>query len=92
MKPSYTFMKSPCDAKVTSFSNTLPFTCTFSEDRRLLRDFRGKYKLPVVYSVEDARKQAVCPSPEGGKPLIGTVGYYTTTFGCYLAAYAIENL
>ena len=60
--------------------------------RRLLRDFRGKYKLPVVYSTEDARKQAVCPSPEGGKPLIGTVSYYTTTFGCYLAAYTIENL
>ena len=60
--------------------------------RRLLRDCRGKYKLPVVYSVEDARKQAVRPSPDGGKPLIGTVAYYTTTFGCYLAAYVIENL
>ena len=60
--------------------------------RRLLREWRGKYKLPVVYSVEDARKQAVCPSPEGGKPLIGTVSYYTTTFGCYLASHVIENL
>ncbi len=60
--------------------------------RRLLREWRGIYKLPVVYSTEDARKQAVCPSPEGGKPLIGTVSYYTTTFGCYLAAYVIENL
>lgn len=60
--------------------------------RRLLREWRGKYKLPVVYSIEDARKQAVHPSPEGGKPLIGTVSYYTTTFGCYLAAYVIENL
>ena len=60
--------------------------------RRLLREWRGKYKLPVVYSTEDARKQAVCPSPEGGKPLIGTVSYYTTTFGCYLASHVIENL
>ncbi len=60
--------------------------------RRLLRDMRGRYKLPVVYSVEDARKHAVCPSPGGGKPHIGTVGYYTTTFGCYMAAYVIENL
>ena len=60
--------------------------------RRLLREWRGKYKLPVVYSIEDARKQAVCPSPEGGKPLIGTVSYYTTTFGCYLASHVIENL
>ncbi|MBQ5663721.1 MAG: tRNA threonylcarbamoyladenosine dehydratase [Bacteroidaceae bacterium] len=60
--------------------------------RRLLRDFRGKYKLPVVYSTEDARKQAISPSPDGGKPIIGTMSYYTTTFGCYLAAYVIENL
>ncbi|MBR7135472.1 MAG: tRNA threonylcarbamoyladenosine dehydratase [Bacteroidaceae bacterium] len=60
--------------------------------RRLLRDMRGRYKLPVVYSVEDARKHAVAPSPGDGKPLIGTVSYYTTTFGCYLAAYVIENI
>ena len=60
--------------------------------RRLLRDMRGRYNLPVVYSVEDARKKAVRPSPDGGKPVIGTISYYTTTFGCYLAAYVIENL
>ena len=60
--------------------------------RRLLRDYRSRYKLPVVYSVEDARKSAVVPSPDGGKPLIGTVSYYTTTFGCHLAAYVIENI
>ncbi|MBR5150809.1 MAG: tRNA threonylcarbamoyladenosine dehydratase [Bacteroidaceae bacterium] len=57
--------------------------------RRLLRDYRGKYRLPVVYSMEDARKDALAPSPGGGKPIIGTVSYYTTTFGCYLAAYVI---
>ena len=60
--------------------------------RRLLRDYRGKYRLPVVYSMEDARKDALAPSPVGGKPIIGTVSYYTTTFGCYLAAYVIENI
>ncbi len=60
--------------------------------RRLLREYRGRYKLPVIYSVEDARKEAVAPSPDGGKPLIGTVSYYTTVFGCYLAEYVIENL
>ena len=60
--------------------------------RRLLRDYRGKYRLPVVYSMEDARKGAIAPAPGGGKPIIGTVSYYTTTFGCYLAAYVIENI
>lgn len=60
--------------------------------RRLLRDYRGHYKLPVVFSVENVRKHAVSPSPNGGKPLIGTVGYYTTVFGCYLAEHVIENL
>jgi tRNA A37 threonylcarbamoyladenosine dehydratase len=60
--------------------------------RRLLRDYRGRYRLPVVYSMEDARKGAIAPAPGGGKPIIGTVSYYTTTFGCYLAAYVIENI
>ena len=60
--------------------------------RRLLRDYRGRYKLPVVYSVEDARKSAVAPAPGGGKPIIGTVSYYTAAFGCHLAAYVIENI
>lgn len=60
--------------------------------RRLLRDYRGRYKLPVVFSVEDADKSAVVPSVEGGKPLIGTVGYFTTTFGCFLAEYVIKKI
>lgn len=60
--------------------------------RRLLREYRGRYKLPVIYSMEDARKEAIAPSPGGGKPIIGTVSYYTTVFGCYLAEYVIENI
>ena len=60
--------------------------------RRLLREDRGRYKLPVVFSMEDARKDAIAPAPGGGKPIIGTVSYYTTVFGCYLAEYVIENL
>ena len=60
--------------------------------RRLLREHRGRYKLPVVYSVEDARREALAPAPGGGKPIIGTVSYYTATFGCYLAQYVVEHL
>jgi tRNA A37 threonylcarbamoyladenosine dehydratase len=60
--------------------------------RRLLREYRGRYKLPVIYSMEDARKEAIAPSPGGGKPIIGTVSYYTTVFGCYLAEYVIDNI
>ena len=60
--------------------------------RRLLREYRGHYKLPVVYSVEDACREALAPSPSGGKPIIGTVSYYTATFGCYLAQYVVEHL
>ncbi|MBQ7361323.1 MAG: tRNA threonylcarbamoyladenosine dehydratase [Bacteroidaceae bacterium] len=60
--------------------------------RRLLREYRGHYKLPVVYSVEDACREALAPSPSGGKPIIGTISYYTATFGCYLAQYVVEHL
>lgn len=60
--------------------------------RRLLREYRGHYKLPVVYSVEDACREALAPSPSGGKPIIGTVSYYTAAFGCYLAQYVVEHL
>ena len=60
--------------------------------RRLLREYRGHYKLPVVYSVEDVCREALAPSPSGGKPIIGTVSYYTATFGCYLAQYVVEHL
>ena len=60
--------------------------------RRLLREYRGRYKLPVIYSMEDARKEAIAPAPGGGKPIIGTVSYYTAAFGCHLAAYVIENI
>lgn len=60
--------------------------------RRLLREYRGHYKLPVVYSVEDVCREALAPSPSGGKPIIGTISYYTATFGCYLAQYVVEHL
>ena len=60
--------------------------------RRLLREWRGKYKLPVVFSAEEANKAAVAPNPAGGKPIIGSLGYYTAVFGCYLTEYVIRNI
>lgn len=67
--------------------------CTLAKNlRRLLRDCRGVYKLPVVYSCEPPRAEAVKPNPQGGKPLIGSLGYFTATFGCYLAEYVIKEI
>ncbi len=67
--------------------------CTLAKNmRRLLRAYRGQYKLPVVFSVEEPRSYALQPSPAGGKPIIGSLGYFTATFGCYLAEYVIKEI
>lgn len=67
--------------------------CTLAKNlRRLLRDYRGKQHLPVVFSMEEPNKNAIRPNPEGGKPIIGSIGYFTATFGCYLTEYTIENI
>ncbi len=66
--------------------------CTLAKNlRRLLRDERGK-KLPVIYSMEQPNKNAIKPNPQGGKPIIGSLGYFTATFGCYMTEYVIKNI
>ena len=67
--------------------------CTLAKNvRRQLRDARGKFKLPVVYSAEEPRRDAILPNPAGGKPIIGSLGYFTATFGCYIAEYVIKEI
>lgn len=67
--------------------------CTLAKNvRRLLRDARGKHKLPVIYSMEEPRKSAICPNPDGGKPIIGSLAYFTAAFGCHIAEYVIKEI
>lgn len=67
--------------------------CTLAKNlRRALRQWRGTYKLAVVFSSEEPDKSAITPNPMGGKPIIGSLGYYTATFGCYLTEYVIRNI
>ena len=67
--------------------------CTLAKNvRRLLRDARGKHKLPVIFSTEEPRRDAIRPNPQGGKPIIGSLAYFTATFGCYIAEYVIKNI
>ena len=67
--------------------------CTLAKNvRRMLRDERGRRKLPVIYSCEEPRRSAICPNPAGGKPIIGSLGYFTATFGCYIAEYVIKEI
>lgn len=67
--------------------------CTLAKNvRRLLRDARGKHRLPVVYSMEEPRKDAIRPNPTGGKPIIGSLAYFTATFGCHIAEYVIKKI
>lgn len=67
--------------------------CTLAKNlRRELREWRGRYRLPVVFSMEQPDGRAIKPNPEGGKPVIGSIGYLTATFGCYLTEYVIRNI
>lgn len=67
--------------------------CTLAKNmRQRLRAFRGQYKLPVVFSIEEPRASAVQPNPSGGKPIIGSLGYFTAAFGCHLAEYVIKEI
>ena len=67
--------------------------CTLAKNlRRLLRDERGKHRLPVIFSMEEPARTAIKPNPEGGKPIIGSLGYFTATFGCYMTEYVIKNI
>ena len=67
--------------------------CTLAKNvRRMLRDERGRHKLPVIYSNEEPRRSAISPNPAGGKPIIGSLGYFTATFGCYIAEYVIKEI
>lgn len=80
-----------CDIKVGDLWKSEH--CTLAKNvRRALRDYRGRYKLPVVYSAEPPRTDAIKPNPAGGKPIIGSLGYFTAVFGCYLAEYVIKNI
>ncbi len=67
--------------------------CTLAKNlRRELREWRGKYHLPVIFSMEQPDSNAIKPNPQGGKPIIGSIGYFTATFGCYLTEYIIRNI
>lgn len=67
--------------------------CTLAKNlRRMLREWRGQYKLPVVFSKQQPDAAAIRQNPDGGKPVIGSAGYVTATFGCYLAEYVINNI
>ena len=67
--------------------------CTLAKNvRRLLREERGRYNLPVIYSTEQPFKDAIRPNPKGGKPIIGSLGYFTAAFGCHITEYVIKEI
>ena len=71
--------------------------CNLSKNiRRHLQDMRMVHGLPVVYSNEETDHNALLrplsEEKENRKCTIGTVSYFTATFGCYIAEYVIKNL
>lgn len=62
--------------------------------RKRLQQMGVKRKLPVVFSTEQADRQAILLTDEeqNKKSTCGTVSYMPAVFGCYLAEYVIKNL
>ena len=59
----------------------------------LRRDGFGRYKVPVVFSDEPVRREAILKveGERNKKSTAGTVAYLTATFGNYLAWYVLEH-
>lgn len=62
--------------------------------RRGLKTQGIKKGIPVVYSSEEAIKSAVelGSQDKGKRTTVGTISYLPNLFGCFVAAYALENL
>ena len=62
--------------------------------RTRLRKMKVKGKLPVVFSTEVPRAEAVqeVTGERNKRTTVGTVSYMPAIFGCYLAAYVIRRL
>ncbi len=62
--------------------------------RKRLQKMGPKRKLPVVFSTEQADKNAIMlvDNERNKKSTAGTVSYMPAVFGCYLAQYVIEHL
>lgn len=62
--------------------------------RKRLQKMGMKRRLPVVFSTEQASRQAVLliDNEQNKKSTAGTVSYMTAVFGCYLAEYVIRKL
>lgn len=62
--------------------------------RNGLKRMGMKRSLPVVFSTEQARPEAIIrvDDERNKKSTTGTVSYMPATFGCYLAAYVIREL
>lgn len=50
--------------------------------------------VPVVFSPEIVKKSAVIPTEDepNKRSTVGTVSYFPAVFGCYMAAYVIQNI
>ncbi len=70
-------------------------TCALAKAvRKALRE-RGLHKgIPVVYSIEKARPEAIqaTTAERGKRSTVGTISYMPNMFGCYLASYVLQQL
>lgn len=70
--------------------------CRLSKTVRdvLTHDGYKSKKLPVVFSDEQPNLKAVIEvqGEKNKRSTVGSIGYYTAVFGCYMAEYVIKNL
>ena len=81
----------PSQITIADISET--YNCNLARFvRKRLHKLNVQKKLPVVFSKEQADKNAIIISEKNKKSTVGTISYMPAVFGCYLASYVIKSL
>jgi len=82
----------PTKVKIADISKT-EYCALAKSVRQRLGKFGIKKGLPVVFSTESAKKEAVVETDEQYKKSItGTISYLPNVFGCFLASYVVREI
>ena len=83
----------PAQVKIEDISKT--YNCGLAKAvRKRLSGLRKKKGIPVVFSTEPPRPEAIIPVDDEVCKITtaGTVSYMPAVFGCFLASYVIRNI
>ncbi|MCL1943206.1 MAG: tRNA threonylcarbamoyladenosine dehydratase [Candidatus Azobacteroides sp.] len=82
----------PSQVRIADISDS--YNCNLARFvRKRLHKMEVRHRFPVVFSTEQADKNAIIATDDKNKKsIVGTISYMPALFGCYLAAYVIRNL